>query len=94
MDWGFVAKIDQEEAFAPIRELQIKSIFLTLVIIVLVILASIHISNSITNPLKHLEKASEKIAKGELSTPLEIESDGEIGSLSRSLSKMQKELKR
>lgn len=52
------------------------------------------VSGSITKPLKELETLSEKIAKKDFTTTIDIEADDEIGSLAQSMLDMQEALKK
>lgn len=53
---------------------------------------AISISRSVVNPIQRLTQAVKKIAKGELNTPIETGSGGEIGSLEEGVNKMASEM--
>jgi two-component system sensor histidine kinase CssS len=58
------------------------------------LLTSIMVSKSITKPLKELETFTDKIAKKDFSSTININTDDEVGSLAKSMLKMQENLKR
>jgi len=58
----------------------------------LTVFLAISISRSVVNPIQRLTQAVKKIAKGELSTPIETGSGGEIGSLEDGVKKMANEM--
>jgi two-component system sensor histidine kinase CssS len=67
--------------------------FISIMIILLGLFVSKLISNNLSKPLKSLELYTEKIAKKEWSTPLNVEREDEIGRLISSMNKMQQSLK-
>ncbi len=92
LNWGFVAKIDQKEAFAPIKTLQQNAIIATIMILAFVSIVSVMISNSIVQPLSYLEQMAKKFSRGDLSAKINLNATGEIGSLARTLEKMKNDL--
>lgn len=92
--WALVVELPEEEAFARIR--QIEKIFLVAMItaIVLVIIASHLLSNSITAPLLRLTWAAERVSAGDLDQKIEgIERSDEIGRLAVSFARMQRSVR-
>lgn len=69
-------------------------ILLGLVILIGVAFVTLFISNSLTKPLKELEKFTESIGKKDFSNTIEIKSNDEIGHLAQSMIKMQNDLKK
>lgn len=53
----------------------------------------IFITKSLLNPIKELEKASNKMAKGDFDIDLDYESEDELGNLSNTISEMGQEIK-
>ncbi|MGR5077311.1 response regulator [Photobacterium swingsii] len=92
--WALVVELPEEEAFARIRQLE--KIFLVAMItaIVLVIIASHLLSNSITAPLLRLTWAAERVSAGDLDQKIEgIERSDEIGRLAVSFARMQRSVR-
>ncbi len=92
MDWGFVAKIDQDEAFATVTSLRNRMIMLSSLLILAVIGMAFWISRGITNPIVSLEKLTKRIAHGDFSVYPDVKRRDEIGSLAVSLGTMEKEI--
>lgn len=61
-------------------------------IVLLIFLLSYAVAQRITNPIKKLKMSAEKIASGNLSQEVKIDSNDEIGELAQSFNKMAKEL--
>ena len=57
LDWGMVAKIDTEEAFADVTNLRNLAIIILVIIIVLSGIMAFSIAHSISEPIKKLSKA-------------------------------------
>lgn len=92
LNWGFVAKIDQKEAFAPIKDLQNNALFATMIVLFFVSIVSALIANSIVNPLSYLEQMAKRFSSGDFSAKIDLDAKGEIGSLARTLEKMKNDL--
>ncbi|PST89935.1 HAMP domain-containing protein [Photobacterium jeanii] len=92
--WALVVELPEEDAFARIRQLE--KIFLVAMItaIVLVIIASHLLSNSITAPLLRLTWAAERVSAGDLDQKIEgTERSDEIGRLATSFARMQRSIR-
>ncbi len=91
--WGFVAKQDLQEVYAPIyrlRKWMLAIVFLTLLG---VIINTFLVSRSISNPIKELHKGSEIIGSGNLDHKVGTDAHDEIGELSRTFDLMIETLK-
>ncbi|MFN3739122.1 MAG: HAMP domain-containing protein [Thermodesulfovibrionales bacterium] len=90
--WAIVLKEKKENVFSTVAEL--KKTFLTLGILFtgVSLIITIGVSRSIVNPVQNLIKVTERIADGDLSQPVPVYGDDEIGTLSRSFEKMRKRL--
>ncbi|AJR09910.1 sensory box sensor histidine kinase/response regulator [Photobacterium gaetbulicola Gung47] len=88
--WALVVELPEEEAFARIRQLEVIFFVAMLTAIVLVIIASHWLSNSITAPLLRLTWAAEQVSAGDMDQKIEgIERCDEIGRLAISFARMQ-----
>jgi PAS domain S-box-containing protein len=93
LDWGIVAKIDADEAFADVTNLR-NLIFLILAIIfVLSGIMAFSIAQSISVPIKRLSEGARIIGSGNLDYKIGTNLKDEIGQLSRSFDKMTSDLK-
>ena len=93
LDWGIVAKIDVEEAFADVTKLR------NLIMIILAIgfalcgIIAFSIARSISAPIEALSKGAEIIGSGNLDYKIGSNRKDEIGQLSRTFDKMTQDLK-
>ncbi len=90
-NWALVTEISVEEAFALTRQLEKLVVSLAFIFVILFILFSRWLSNSITAPLLNLTWSAELVAAGDLEKPIRgVNPDGdEIGRLAHSFAHMQ-----
>lgn len=86
--------------YSPTKEINEKKndliltiLFMTAGIVALFVIFTIFMAKKITNPLKELTKATEKMAKGDLDVVIAIDSKDEIGILTEGINSMAGELK-
>lgn len=93
LKWALVAKIDLEEVFLPIGRLR-KVLFAILITAILSIVAAVlAVVKSISDPIRRLQKGAEIIGQGKLDYKVGINSQDEIGQLSRAFDTMTAHLK-
>ena len=88
-----VAHTPERIAFAPARKLVANSVLIACAVFVLASLVSVLLASRMTKPLVGLSRATERIAKGEFGTTVDIASRDEIGDLAASFNKMGEELR-
>jgi PAS domain S-box-containing protein len=93
LDWGMVAKIDAQEAFAGVINLRNLIILILAIVFLLSVIMSFSIAESIAKPIKKLSKGAEEIGTGNLNYKIDIDQGDEIGQLSRVFDKMAQDLK-
>ncbi len=93
LDWGLVAKIDSEEAFADVENLKKLVTLIMLIVLVLSGIMAFSISQSIAEPIKRLSKGVEMVGSGNLDYKVGTNLKDEIGQLSRAFDKMTQDLK-
>ncbi|MFQ5407174.1 MAG: HD domain-containing phosphohydrolase [Anaerolineales bacterium] len=86
--WGFVAKEDVAEAFAPVTALTRQWVIIGLLVLPVALLTAIWLSQALTRPLAHLVDATRRVAAGDLETHINIERTDEIGDLARAFQAM------
>lgn len=86
--WGVVVKIDQEEAYAPVRSLRRMSVLMILLAVVVVLLVALYVSAGISAPVDQLALVAGKIADGDLTLKAKVISNDEVGMLARAFNKM------
>jgi signal transduction histidine kinase len=91
--WGFVAKQDLKEVYAPIYRLRKWMLAIVITTLFGVTIIAFRVSRSISNPIKELHKGSEIIGRGDLDHKVGTEANDEIGELSRTFDLMIETLK-
>lgn len=94
LKWYIVSTIPYSYLNSEASEFAYKIIVLTIAIIFIAIMFSFIISQSITAPLKKLEKNMIEFGEGKMNRLLEEDRDDEIGSLQKSFNSMSKDIKR
>ncbi len=93
VDLGLISKIDKVEAFAPLEKLEYLTIISGILVSVLVIIVSLIIGKSISNPIQKLNNASKDISQGKFDNPIRItKGSEEIKELSKQLDKMRQNI--
>jgi PAS domain S-box-containing protein len=93
LDWGLVAKIDTEEAFADETNLKNLAAIILVIVIVLSGITAFSIAHSISEPIKRLSEGAAIIGSGNLDYKIGTNLKDEIGQLSRTFDKMTLDLK-
>jgi len=93
LDWGMVAKIDTEEAFAEATNLRNLVLIIVVIVFVLCGIIAFSIARFISVPIKTLSRGAEIIGSGNLDYKIGSHRKDEIGQLSRSFDKMTEDLK-
>ncbi|MDD3531151.1 MAG: PAS domain S-box protein [Candidatus Pacebacteria bacterium] len=86
--WGIVVKIDQTEAYTPIRHLQELFLLIVSIISALIIAVAVTMSRSITGPVHALTAFANKIAQGDLNQSIVITSKDDVGILATTFNAM------
>ena len=92
MDWGLVVKLDKEEAFKSVEELQNQIIITSAISAFVMILISFFLAGFFSKPISSLTNMADQISKGDLDTHVEISSFTEITHLGISFNKMAENL--
>ncbi|KLV04370.1 histidine kinase [Photobacterium aquae] len=93
-EWALVVELPEKEAFARIHQLEIIFLVAMVTAIILVIIASHWLSNSITAPLLRLTWAAERVSAGDMDQKIEsTDRSDEIGRLAISFARMQSSIR-
>lgn len=92
MGWGFVAKIDSEEAFRSVIFLRNRIVLFSSLLVSAAIGLAFWFSRDITEPILYLEKMTRRIAGGDFSVNFKIRTRDEIGKLATSFIRMKEDL--
>jgi len=91
--WGVVIRQSEEEALAPVYELRRSLVFAAGILVVVVLLFVVVITKDVLGRVKLLTVASNRIARGDLISPIDTVRTDEIGLLGQSLEDMRIRLK-
>ncbi|MDP2929650.1 MAG: ATP-binding protein [Candidatus Omnitrophota bacterium] len=94
LGWGFVAKIDESEAFLPIDKLRKLLIVTIMITIFSIILTALIIAKSIAGPIDKLRIGAHTIGSGNLDYKIGITSKNEVGQLALAFDAMAQNLKK
>lgn len=86
--WGLVVKEDLSEVFAPIQRTIFVSAAMAGITILLVVLVTIMLASSLTEPLLQASRAAEKYTHGDFNARIDIQSNDEVGTLADSFNSM------
>lgn len=88
LDAGLVLKIDRSEAREPVRQAQVQIAIVLLLLVLAAFVASALAARSLVAPIHQLERATDRISRGNFDVQLDIRRDDEIGELARSFERM------
>ncbi|HSI84567.1 MAG TPA: ATP-binding protein [Candidatus Methylacidiphilales bacterium] len=91
LDWALIVKIDRNEAYAPVYELQHTSLCMALVTVLIVSYLGYLAATNLATPLTALTASVQALERGEW-VQVEVDSGDEIGDLARAFNKMGHEL--
>ena len=94
LDWGFVAKIDEGEAFSPVDKLRSLLAFTIMMTVFSIILTALIIAKSIADPIDKLRRGAKIIGLGNLDYKIGVTSNDEVGQLSQAFDAMAQNLKK
>ncbi len=86
--WGIAIQDPEQEVFAPSRKLKYTFLVLGFIFILTAFILTFGISRSVVNPVKELIRATNRLAKGDMSRPIPVKGSDEIGILSKSFEMM------
>ena len=91
--WGVVIRQAEEEALAPARELRQSLLLFGIVLVTIVFLFTVITTRGVVSRIKMLTAASQRIAKGDLISPVTALGKDEVGILAQTLDDMRTKLK-
>ena len=84
LQWGIVAKIDRDEAYAPMRQMARNTLIETLVILLVITLVVMFLATSFVRPVNDLIARVQLARAGKTDVAFATETGDEIGDLARS----------
>ena len=88
LNWAILAEIDLQEAMVPVSAIRRRILLLSALIMVVFFASVLLISRRITRPLIRLRNAAVSMGGGDYNIDLPVETDDEIGALTRSFNVM------
>lgn len=92
VSWGVVIRQTEAEAFAPSRQLQGQIMLVGILSVVGAVVLVWLTTRSVIAPVQNLTRAAQRIARGDLETPVQIARGDEIGLLARAFDEMRARL--
>lgn len=86
--WALVVKMDAAEAYAPAARALRLSLVFGLCVAALGLVAAYALARSFTRPVRRLAEAASRVATGDFSSQVPVESSDEIGALSAGFNEM------
>ena len=93
LDWGLVAKMDRAEAFAPLKLLRNIALIAGGACGVIAIFGGVVFSLSAARPISKLKDATDRFAKGDMDSRVNVAGKDEVSDLARSFNNMAEEIK-
>jgi CheY-like chemotaxis protein/HAMP domain-containing protein len=92
MNWFLISKIDQYEVEAPVRQILLKTLGISFILVTLIGIGVFFLSRNITRPIIEDVKFAQAIAAGEFNKTLNLNQRDELGKLAWALNLMAKNL--
>jgi len=92
VDWFVIAKKDLTETILPAISLKRQSLYLGLIVLLFVLGSSLLFAEGITRPIERMREAADRIAAGDFSASIKIESRGSLGKFAESFNQMAQHL--
>ncbi len=83
-----LVKQDLKELMAPIKEIQLKQLFVLFIGSVFILLSGLLISNKMVQSIENVVRITSNISNGQLDERIEVSSKDELGTLAMSVNKM------
>ena len=93
LNWAIITTVSAEEVMHSIHQNAYTLIVLVLALIFLIILGALIVSQGIVKPLVILKTIAGKIAAGDLSAQIDVQSSDEVGKLAYSFNRMSRSLR-
>ena len=92
LDWVITAKKEIKEILKPMRALRNQSLIIALLVAIGVMLADFLFVTGIRKPIKRIREIADKMAAGDLTVRIPVETGGEVGRLAVCLNNMTQNL--
>lgn len=93
LNWSIISSVNLDEVLKPIYTIQVRIIIFIIILTLLIFLSAVYISKKFTKPVLKLQTAVNEISEGNFDSNIDVETNDEIGNLSKSFNKMVLKLK-
>lgn len=94
LDWGIIAEIDYDEGYKAVNKLNRNVTTIMVIVSIGVIVLAFFMGQRMTAPILYLTDATRKMASGDLTQDVKIDTKDEIGELADSFNMMTKTIKK
>jgi PAS domain S-box-containing protein len=94
VEWGIIVEIDEKEILEPIVYVRNRVLTILPILVVGISLLSLFVSNTISKPIRLLNRGIQAIKAGDLSTRVPVVTKDEIGDLAQSFNDMAESLQK
>jgi class 3 adenylate cyclase len=91
--WGLITRMDEAEAFAPIRNLGKRTLIAAAILLPIIFLLSSWLSSLFIRPISRILQGTRLLAAGDMNVQVNVPSKDELGELARSFNLMSTSLK-
>jgi class 3 adenylate cyclase len=88
LHWTIASRMDENEALAPVEQLRLRLLRLTLLVLAVTVILALLTSRRILKPVNALVAAARRLADGDLSARVPVTSKDELGQLSATFNGM------
>ena len=92
LDWFIVVKKDFDEIIKPVKILRNQNLTIGLLVVIALVMSSFLLVTGLRRPIRRIKVAADKIATGDFSIRLPMDTRGEIGKLSETINQMAQNL--
>lgn len=90
--WGMIAKVDAEEAYAPLRKLRWVQMIIQFVLVAVGLCGAYWLAYRFTAPIRDMTNSARSVQQRDFSTRMKVESTDEFGVLAQTFNEMIEEL--
>jgi putative nucleotidyltransferase with HDIG domain len=93
LDWGAVVQAEEEAVYSSVREMERTSYSVAVVFALLGVSIAIAFAGRLSRPIAHLAEGARRLAAGDFSQNIDVQSRNEIGELAETFNLMQAEIR-
>jgi len=87
--WVVIAQQNYDEAYAPVKEANMRAMILLVVTLLVVVIVAVLVSKRLAGPIRSLTRAADQLSQGKLDISIDgLERKDEIGDLARAVERL------